>query len=372
MNLKKHPAALLFMGLFTLSAAAQEQPWTLTAYFENDLFANTDQSYTNGVRLSWISPDVSSYERDKRLPGFIRSINDTLHFFHDINTRSCGDPDAKPRACLRRNLVISLGQIMFTPKDRLASEVIQDDRPYAGYLYATFGYHTRDETQLDTIEVSLGLVGPASLAQESQDFIHKLRGIPRFKGWDNQLRNEPVLQVLYEHKHKTELGLIAPGWQGPDWMQSRWLPRHDLITHFGTNLGNARVYANAGFEYRIGLGLPDDFGSAALRPGGDNSAPGRDDPRMAPDGTDPLGQGSLHLFTALDARWVLHDIFLDGNTFRDSHSVDKRPVVGDLSVGLGLLYERWKVSVAMVWRSKTFDKQDGVHKFGSISLSYTY
>lgn len=261
---------------------------------------------------------------------------------------------------------------MFTPKDRLATAVIQGDRPYAGYLYATFGYHTRDATQLDTIEVSLGVVGPASLAQESQDFIHKLRGIPRFKGWDNQLRNEPVLQMLYEHKDKLELGPVAPDWRAPDWLQAQWLPRHDLITHFGTNLGNAQVYANAGFEYRIGLGLPDDFGSAALRPGGDNSAPGRNDPRRTQNGPEPLKQGSLHLFTALDARWVLHDIFLDGNTFRDSHSVDKRPIVGDLAVGLGLIYERWKISVSMVWRTREFDRQDEIHEFGSISVSYTY
>jgi lipid A 3-O-deacylase len=43
-------------------------PWVVNIYFENDLFGETDQSYTNGIRFSWTSPDLSSYETDKTLP----------------------------------------------------------------------------------------------------------------------------------------------------------------------------------------------------------------------------------------------------------------------------------------------------------------
>jgi len=366
---------ILLLALYaTPGLAKKKQPWTITAYFENDLFSDTDESYTNGVRLSWVSPDVSSYEHDKRLPGFIRNINDRLHFFHDLKQPDCGDEGADPESCLQRNLVVSVGQLMFTPEDYRETELIEDDRPYAGYLFATFGYHTRNEDQLDTIEVSLGVVGPASYAQESQDFIHDLRNIDKFDGWDNQLRNEPVFQFLYEHKERYNFGRLVPNWVGPDWLEPHWHPRHDLITHFGANLGNAYIYGNVGFEYRIGLGLPDDFGSAALRPGGDNAAPGGRDSRVAADGTRTFTgkDRSLHLFASFDGRAVGRDIFLDGNTYRDSHSVDKKPVVGDMSIGVGLIYHRWKFSVAHVWRSKEFDEQKRFHEFGSISVSYSY
>ena len=32
-------------------------PQTLTVLFENDLFGDTDQQYTNGFKLNWISPN---------------------------------------------------------------------------------------------------------------------------------------------------------------------------------------------------------------------------------------------------------------------------------------------------------------------------
>ena len=371
-------ATVLFVSSATVRAQeAREQPWTLTAYFENDLFAQTDQSYTNGVRLSWVSPDISSYVNDSRLPGWIRDVNDTLHFFHDINTRDCGESEANPNACLQRNLVISLGQIMFTPEDPNAADLIEADRPYAGYLYTTFGYHTRNDRQLDTIEFSLGIVGPSSLAQESQDFVHDLRGLPNFQGWDNQLRDEPVAQMLYEHKNRIDLGQL-----GSDWIDEELRPEHEFITHWGGNFGNALTYANVGFEYRIGLGLPDDFGTAALRPGGDNSAPGRFDSRSTereeaaqrstPFSLNTLKARSVHLFAAADGRAVAHDIFLDGNNFKGSHSVNKKYLVGDISLGVGFIYHRWKVSFSHVWRSREFEGQERPHEFGSVSVSYSY
>jgi len=33
---------------------------TFTVYFENDAFFGTDNLYTNGVRLSWTSPDLET------------------------------------------------------------------------------------------------------------------------------------------------------------------------------------------------------------------------------------------------------------------------------------------------------------------------
>ncbi len=238
---------VLLLGYHSSLQASDKNPWTIVAYFENDLFTDTDQSYTNGVRLSWISPDVGSYERDPRLPRAIEKINDRLHFFHDLNTRNCSNSRAEAGQCLQRNVVVSVGQLMFTPEDFRATELIKDDRPYAGYLYTTFGYHTRDNNQLDTIEVSFGVVGPASRAKQTQDFIHHLRDIPVFKGWDNQLHNEPVFQLLYEHKERALSGRLAPNWKTPGWLAEDWHPRHDLIVHAGTNLGNAKTYANIGF-----------------------------------------------------------------------------------------------------------------------------
>ncbi|RLB14407.1 MAG: hypothetical protein DRG35_05390 [Deltaproteobacteria bacterium] len=49
-------------------AEAQEKSWTFSFYFENDLFADTDYNYTNGVKLTWISYDLTSYAKSGKLP----------------------------------------------------------------------------------------------------------------------------------------------------------------------------------------------------------------------------------------------------------------------------------------------------------------
>lgn len=320
--------------------------WTTNLYFENDLFEETDQNYTNGARISLISPDVSSYIDDRNgvLPDWVRYLNRELTFFH------------KSHRGLQRNVVLTMGQTMYTPQDINRTDLITDDRPYAGWLYAGIGYHSKNDRQLDSMELNLGMIGPASLAEETQDFIHDLRGFEKFKGWDNQLSNELGLVAVYEHKDKF-LRETYYGGLG-----------YDAITHFGASLGNVATYLNGGFEVRAGWNIPADFGTAAVRPGGDNAAPGSSwDSRLS--GKRLVG---LHMFASVDARLVLRDIFLDGNTFSDSHSVAREPLVADAAVGLSLSYGKLKVSYAKIHRTKEFKLQNKGHSYGSLSLSMTF
>ena len=65
-------------------------------------------------------------------------------------------------------------------------------------------------------------------------------------------------------------------------------------------------------------------------------------------------------------------IFLDGNTFHDSHSVDKKNFVADLMGGIGIVFGRVKVSYAYVFRTKQFETQSDAQLFGAFTLSYSY
>jgi len=340
---------LLACALLAATPAVQARPgddsWTLSLYMENDLFDDTDRQYTSGVRASWVSPVIDSFIDDPAIPAWIRGANRALTVLDPLPARFEKDPS--------RRLVVTLGQQMYTPEDRERTTLDPDDRPYAGWLYLGFGYHTQTRHKLNSFEVDLGVVGPWSLAHESQDLIHDLRGFDRFEGWDNQLHNEPGIQLIYERKQRLLFGGLVDNFQ------------HDLIGHAGGSLGNVATYLNTGVEYRIGYNLPMDFGTSALRPGGDNSTPTAVDPRLH-------NEWGMHLFLSLDGRWVLRDIFLDGNTFRDSHSVDKEPLVGDAVWGVAATWERWKLSLANYYRTRQFEGQDGGHKFGSISLSYSY
>lgn len=318
--------------------------WMLNLFFENDLFSRTDQQYTNGIRASWVSPDIDSFIEDDSLPLWMRNANRLLSPLDPVAHDHQGE--------VSRRMIFSLGQKMFTPDDRDKTTIDPFDRPYAGWLYLGMGYHTRSLDKLNSFEVNLGIVGPAALAKQAQDFVHDMRDIERFNGWDNQLENELGLQFVYEHKNRVMRDSLGNGWQ------------HDIIVHAGGSLGNVATHLNTGGQYRIGRNLPADFGTSALRPGGDNSVP------MPLNGNGNSAWG-YHGFASLDGRWVLRDIFLDGNTFRSSHSVEKYALAGDLSIGVAAHFDRWKVSYANIWRTKQFKTQNGTHSYGSLGISYS-
>src|SRR3989304_1476496 len=66
---------------------------------------------------------------------------------------------------------------------------------------------------------------------------------------------------------------------------------------------------------------------------------------------------SWHLFATSDAAWVIRDITLDGNTFRNSHSVDKRHVVAYGGYGVAVMYGRWKFAAARYHSTREFNGQ---------------
>ena len=143
----------------------------------------------------------------------------------------------------------------------------------------------------------------------------------------------------------------------------------DLVPHAGLSLGNVQTYANAGGTLRFGFNLPSDFGVQLIRPGGGGNTPIDDrDPRIAPD-----RNWSFFLFGAADGRAVGRDIFLDGNTFKDSPSVDKKIFVADLSYGLGFIAGRWQFTFTQVHRTREFEGQPFNHNdFGSVTLSCAF
>jgi lipid A 3-O-deacylase len=351
MNLNKNLMMVCLAGfwlLFSIRVSAEEEKkieeksWTFSFYFENDLFADTDQNYTNGVKLTWISPDLTRYAESEKLPEWGLKIVRRLPFINEPG--------------FQRNIGFSVGQNMYTPEDISRSDLIEDDRPYGGWLYLGAAFHSKNDRRLDSMEIQLGMVGPASFAEETQTFVHRLRDIPTAQGWDNQIKNEPGLAVVYERKWRP-LVMGRPGGMG-----------FDAIPHLGATLGNVYTYANAGVELRLGWNLPVDFGTSLIRPAGDTSAPaGSGDLRLS--GRHEFG---IHLFGALNGRVVLRDIFLDGNTFRDSHSVDKKPFVGEAVAGVSLIYGRVKLSYAQVFQTKFFDSQKDNHSFGAIAISFSY
>ena len=314
---------------------------SLTFHWENDAFAGTDRDYTNGFKLTWSTP----YAREQstpQLPGWSYPFINHLPFVNDPDTL--------------RAVSVSLGQDTYTPEDTDRMDLIEADRPYAGWTYLAAGFHSIAGNQKASWGLTVGVLGPLSLAEDTQNFTHDLLGLDRAAGWDNQLENELTVDLAFESQ-----------WR---WLRSRGINGfgYDLIPHLGGRIGTANISANAGAEVRFGWNLPNDFGSCPIRVGCETNSTSNGEGA----GLANQDKSGFHFFTAIDGKAVVRDIYLDGNTFRSSHSVDKEPFVADIMAGIAWRYKNINTTYSYVYRSKQFKSQTGKQAFGSISIAWSY
>jgi hypothetical protein len=167
-------------------------------------------------------------------------------------------------------------------------------------------------------------------------------------GWDNQLSNEPTLGISYARLWS----IIQPG---PGSLQ------FGIIPHLTAQLGNVYTYGAGGVIFRLGNNLRTSFSPPTIRPGFPGVCYFRSSQSF-----------SWYLFGGHESRWVFKDIFLDGNTFKDSHSVKKENLVGDYQFGLSLHKGRLRVSLSNVYRTKEFEEQKELTRFGALNLSFSF
>lgn len=329
-------AALLFtLGMLAGPALAQQsetQPsdaekGTLNLLFEDGFFYNDDRDYTTGWLVSWTTAPSDT-------PDWAIGIARAVPFFGQTGV---------VRA------TYGLGQDIFDPDNFALKDPPTTDHPYGGYLYGQMGLAQLTDTDLDQLQVELGMVGPASLAGNVQIFVHSILGDIHPMGWHYQLRDEPGLIINDEHSWRA----VASG--------SFWGLSFDVDPHVGGAIGNVYDYVNAGAMGRIGLNLPDDYGPLRIEP----SLPGTSF-------FEPTGNFSVYLFSGVDGRAVVRDLFLDGNTFEPSRHVDKIPFVGDFQTGLAIAMDRWRLAYTHVFRTKEFTTQQKAQQFGAVNLSVRF
>jgi hypothetical protein len=340
-------AILMLATILAAPAGAQEadRAWrgTYSLLVENDKFSSwdpakqTDRNFTNGVRLNWMSEPGLRWEPLKALAGWIPVF----------------DASGKTRAGL------ALGQNIYTPEDISRRDLVRTDRPYSGWTYVAAALTsdladkaTPGRGRLDTLELQLGIVGPQSYAEQTQKEWHKLIGARAPLGWNNQLKNEPGVALFYERKWRRQETPVA---------RLGWL-EVDATPHVGASVGNVFTYAAAGATFRIGNDLGVDYGPPRIRPGLAGSMH-----------IDPPADGfAYYVFFGFEGRAVARDVTLDGNSLARSHSVDRRPLVGDLQMGLAVLAGPARGTFSYVMRTREFDGQRNPDRFGALSVSWRY
>lgn len=329
------------------AAASEKLKCVFSAQAENDLFGNGEDShFTHGTRFSLLVP--ASLDAEK---------NDCFIFQRLVKNGSDAALKLLPGFLVPRKNRLSFiaGQNIFTPEDITQFSLIQNDRPFAGWLYAGFGLVTEADNRrrqgnqtLENLELNLGIVGPSAYADEVQSEWHSLINTRTPNGWDNQLKDEIGVLLTYERKWpmaERQLSVLS----------------YDVAPGAGFAVGNVYTYGAAGATLRFGQDLPNDYGPPRIRPGLQGG--GFFEPK------DGFG---WYFFAGIEGRAIARNIFLDGNTFRNSHSVDKNPLVGDFQAGLVLAWPRVQLSFTNVFRTKEFDGQKKIDEFGSINLSVRF
>ena len=284
-----------------------------------------DRDYTNGVELSYTQAAQDT-------PEFLEQLAHSLPLF---------SRDGKVRASY------AIGQSIYTPSDINSLNPPPDQRPYAGFLYGSVGLSNDTGRHLDQINLQVGVIGPSSLASDTQEFAHTVIGADLPKGWRTQLRGEPGIVLSYSRNLKI-------------------FPRQDLLgfsfdfePHYGVAVGNVYDFANIGAMARFGLNIPDDYGPLRIEP----SLPGSGF-------FNATGVVGAYVFAGVDGRAVGRNLFLDGNSWEPSRSVSKKSLVGDLNFGAAVTFESMQITFTHVIRTKEYRTQPAPAQFGAINLSF--
>jgi len=308
------------------TAGAEPWPWSVSARWENDTFGGTDRFYTDGVSLSLA-----------------------------YTGRNWLDPlaDWLPWGQGRRTVGYELGQIMVTPADTTRAIPDPNDRPYAGLLYTALSLHVERDNTYHGLKFITGVVGPWSLAEETQKQVHRWIGDTLPQGWSHQLHNEPIFNLVYEQRRKYRLLGAAHG------------PAVEALPVGNVMLGNVLTQAQLGGQFRFGYNIPDDFGTTLMR--GMVYLP---PPRPSADAQAP--KWGVYFFGGGNINLVARNITLDGNTWQDSPSVDKDWFVPAAEVGMAVSVQQFTAAFTYVFWGREFKGQKDYSEFGAFTVTYQF
>ena len=235
-------------------------------------------------------------------------------------------------ACLSTEL--RAGQKIFTPAVD-APVLVPGHRPYAGWLYLAAAGSSEGVRTRRTAGVEVGVTGPPSQGEWVQTTFHRIAGFHEPLGWKGQLRAEPGVVLRY----------------GEEWIAVEARPAGirvaEVAPHWGAALGNVRTGAHAGVRFRAGYAVPRRWGGP----------PARHTP------------ASVYLLGGARAELVLRDLFLDGNTFRESPRVERRPAIGELEGGAGVRVGPLGVEYRATSRTRSYATEQEGHEYGSFTVT---
>lgn len=290
---------LLFLLLLVMTSKA----WgSIAVTIDNDIFTGADGSYTHGTEITWYD------------------LNDAGIYFTGL-----------------RNQV-------YTPKDITVDENQPNDHPWCGVTTVFYEQARKQGHLYSKCGVEAGILGPSSKAREQQIWLHKLTGSDKPMGWDNQMKEEPVLNGYLDNRYRL----------GPMGIVEDWSMKPDLL--YGGIVGTTDVNLYSGLGLRAGYQIPPDWPDETSQPGS------------------PLPPKFFAYAVAEFKGFVVgHNATMGRSLFHgedEEHHVDLKAIVGEAKGGLSLGYGWFSLTYLMILRTEEFEGQDGLPSWGEIRLTF--
>lgn len=280
--------------------------------------------------------------------GSDRYYTDGIFFFYRQALEVKNNPNA---SLFNKILGFEIGQKIFNPQSGSVPGPQYVDRPFAGYLYAgtTLNLLFKNESNLK-LGAQIGIVGPASGAQKTQEFVHKNFGFYTPAGWQYQIENNAVINLSAEYNR-----LI---------IRANWI---DLSLASYVNLGTGFTGAGAGPLLRLGA-FNELYNSESTQSTASNNG-----------SFQPLNAHEIFFYYKPQFNYVAYDATIQGGIF-DKHTdpnsiaitLDREPFVFSQQFGVAFTTNRFVFDVAAIFHTKEVKEMEQSHQWGSVTGIYRF
>jgi lipid A 3-O-deacylase len=357
--------------LAPLGVGAQDEPldWFKSArafslFVENDAFASSDSSYSNGLRLTWDFGVWNSRLNTLHRIATLAPLLDRLvpQSFEVIRPQGCIPYGGRTSNRPCGSVSFGLGQTIYTPDSLRDPRLRPQDRPYAGHLFATVSLNSAFDKWQVSSELAMGVMGPAAQARETQSLAHWTWSPNSVKplGWKHQLHDALILSLTNTYSFRA-FEWCRAGCNGS--ADERRV--FDVTPRVETVLGLHMTRASAGGTVRLGRRFPDLVGVQRIPTTADVGVADERGPRIW-----------YALIGTFDARYVGHNAFLQGS-YNDRGAgrwADVRQIalvrgVNEWTIGGAVGLRRASISASQISRSREYAPGGGRHRYWTIALS---
>lgn len=247
----------------------------------------------------------------------------------------------------KKTYEISVGQKIYTPYWGMVAKKEDQDRPFAGYLYAGAAYSVfyKKESLLKT-SIEIGTVGPNSLAQDAQEFLHKTVGFYTPAGWEYQIKNEIAVNLSANYSK-----LIIRSNDNAV----------DLSGNGYANLGTTFSGVGASAVFRAGK-LNQLFNSAYH-----NAVIGESK-------TKRLNNSEFFFYLKPQLNVVAYDATIQGSLFNNNSPLTfgVKPIVFEQQFGVNYSSQRFTIDFNVIFKTKEVKSAAKAQNYGGLSLYYRF